>query len=141
MRHFPRDAIWPWVETDPEARAPYLASMAPKDFNPETWNDGLILPKSCAGSGLAIECRAPCPANFFTEGWSGSASMHYTEQMEMLKKLKTDESDPNALRWLNNNTLASIERNIEQAEIEEESRALLKSRPAAAEKFYTTPGD
>jgi hypothetical protein len=42
MRHFPRDAIWAWVETDPETRAPYFASMAPKDFHPETWKDGLI---------------------------------------------------------------------------------------------------
>ena len=120
MRHFPRDAIWSWVGPDPEARASYIVSMAPKDFTPETWKGGLIREILCR-FGDSDKVQSAVFANFFTGGWWGPASAHYTGQMETLKKLKADEVDPNALRWLTN-ALISIEQNIEQAEIEEEAR-------------------
>jgi hypothetical protein len=120
MRHVPRDAIRTWVEPDREARASYIASMAPKDFTPETWKDGLIREILCR-FGDSDKVQSAVFANFFTGGWSGPASVHYSEQMGTLKKLKAEETDANALRWLNN-ALVSIEQNIERAEIEEEAR-------------------
>ncbi len=120
MRHFPRDAIWSWVEPDPEARASYIASMAPKDFTAEAWKHGLVREILCR-FGDSDKVQSAVFANFFTGGWVGPASVHYTEQMETLKKLKAEETDPNALRWLNS-ALVSIEQNIERAEIEEEAR-------------------
>jgi hypothetical protein len=40
MRHIPREEIWTWIEADPEKRAAFVAGMAPKDFEPETWPGG-----------------------------------------------------------------------------------------------------
>jgi hypothetical protein len=120
MRHFPREAVWSWVEPDPEARASYIAGMAPRDFSWETWKDGLIREILCR-FGDSNRVQSAVSANFFTGGWAGPASAHYTEELEALRKIKAEETNPNALRWLNN-TLVSIGQNIEQAEIEEEAR-------------------
>jgi hypothetical protein len=120
MRHFPREAVWSWVEPDPEARASYIASMAPKDFSPETWKGSLIRETLCR-FGDSDRVQSAVSANFFTGSWGGPTSTHYTEQMEALRKLKVEETNPNALRWLNN-MLVSLERNIEEAQIEEEAR-------------------
>src|SRR5664279_2309211 len=39
MRHIPREEVWSWIEADPEARASYVANMAPKEFTVEAWKD------------------------------------------------------------------------------------------------------
>lgn len=56
-----------------------------------------------------------------TGGWSGPASSHYAEEKQVLVQLKSVETDPNALRWLNN-AIHSTEKNLEAAKIEEEAR-------------------
>jgi hypothetical protein len=60
-------------------------------------------------------------ANFFTGGWSGSASSHYTAEKNALFQIRASETDPNALRWLNE-AIAATEENVEHAKIEEEAR-------------------
>ena len=60
-------------------------------------------------------------ANFFTGGWRGPASSHYATEKEILAQLKSAETDPNALRWLNN-AIDAVEKNLEAAKIEEEAR-------------------
>jgi hypothetical protein len=56
-----------------------------------------------------------------TGGWSGPARSHYAEEKQVLVQLKSVETDPNALRWLNN-AIHSTEKNLEAAKIEEEAR-------------------
>jgi hypothetical protein len=120
MRHIPREEIWKWTAADPEKRAAYIASMAPKDFDPETWRSGLIREVLCRfGDSDAVQ-RA-VHANFFTGGWSGPASLHYAAERDALVQIRATETDPNALRWLNE-AIKATETNIEHAKIEEEAR-------------------
>jgi hypothetical protein len=120
MRHIPRENVWSWIEGDPEARAAYVANMAPKDFTAETWKDSLIREILCR-FGDSEKVQSAVFSNFFTGSWSGPASSHYATESEVLTRLKSAETDPNALRWLNN-AIDATKRNLEAARIEEEAR-------------------
>jgi hypothetical protein len=120
MRHIPREEIWSWIEADPEARAAYVANMAPKDFTVEAWKGSLIREILCR-FGDSEKVQGAVSANFFTGGWSGPASAHYATESQVLTALKSDETDPNALRWLNN-AIDAVENSLVAAKIEEEVR-------------------
>jgi hypothetical protein len=120
MRHVPREEIWKWIAADPEKRAAYVAGMAPKDFEPETWPGSLIRELLCRfGDSDAVQ-RA-VHANFFTGGWSGPESLHYAAQKDALMQMRASETDPHAMRWLNV-AISATDANIERAKIEEEAR-------------------
>jgi hypothetical protein len=120
MRHIPRAVVWPWVDHDPETRAAYLAGMAPKDFTLEDWKGSLIREILCR-YGENDGVRSAVFGNFFTGSWAGPASAHYLSEKNTLEELKATESDPNALRWLED-AIESLEQYIEAAKIEEEAR-------------------
>jgi hypothetical protein len=120
MRHIPRHDVWVWIEHDPEPRAALVVSMAPKDFTAAAWKDSLIRELLCR-FGASEKIRGAVFANFFTGGWSGPASTHYAAEKETLVQLKSEETNPNALRWLNE-AIDSTERSYESARIEEEAR-------------------
>jgi len=120
MRHVPREAIWSWIEPDPEARAAYIVSMAPKNFTPETWKGSLVR-EILVRFGESDKVQSATHANFFTGGWAGPASLHFTDEIAQLEQLKAAETDPNALRWIDT-ALASLTRSREEAEIQEEAR-------------------
>jgi hypothetical protein len=120
MRHIPREEVWSWIEADPEARAAYVANMAPKDFTVEEWRESLIREILCR-FGDSGKVQSAVFANFFTGSWSGPASSHYATEKEILAQLKSVETDPNALRWLND-AIAATENNLAAAKIEEEAR-------------------
>jgi hypothetical protein len=120
MRHIPREEIWAWVEADPEARAAYLATMAPKDFTTKTWQGSLIR-DILVRFGDSDKVQSAVFANFFTGGWAGSASAHYAAEKQSLEHLKSAESHPDALRWLNT-AIESVTKQMEAARIEEEAR-------------------
>jgi hypothetical protein len=94
--------------------------MAPKDFTVEAWKDSLIRDILCR-FGDSENVQSAVFANFFTGGWSGPASSHYAAEKQVLVQLKSIETDPNALRWLNN-AIDSTEERLEAAKIEEEMR-------------------
>jgi hypothetical protein len=120
MRHIPREEIWTWIDADSEKRAAYVAGMAPKDFEPETWSAGLIRELLCRfGDNAAV--RSAVHANFFTGGWSGPASLHYLTEKDALMRMRVSETNPNAQRWLDE-AIRATDANIEQAKIEEEAR-------------------
>ena len=94
--------------------------MAPKDFDPTTWPASLIRELLCRfGDNNVVQSAAH--ANFFTGGWSGPASVHYTTEKDALVQMRASETNPNALRWLNEAIKATAS-NIERAKIEEEAR-------------------
>ncbi len=120
MRHIPREEIWKWIAADPEKRAAYVVGMAPKDFEPETWSGSLIRALLCTfGDSDAVQLAVH--ANFLTGGWSGPASLHYTIEKDALVQMRASETNPNALRWLNE-AIKVTSANIERAKIEEEAR-------------------
>ena len=100
MRYIPREDIWSWIEADPERRASYVANMAPKDFTVADWSDSLIRGILCR-FGDSEKVRGSVFANFFTGGFSGPASSHYETQRQILIALRSEETNPFALRWLN----------------------------------------
>ncbi len=120
MRHIPREEIWTWIEADPDKRPTYVAGMAPKDFEPETWPGSLIRELLCRfGDSDAVQSAVH--ANFFTGGWNGPASLHFATEKNALVQMRASETDPNALRWLNV-LISATDANIERAKIEEEAR-------------------
>jgi hypothetical protein len=120
MRHIPREEMWKWIAADPEKRAAYVAGMAPKDFEPQSWPGSLIRELLCRFGDLDAVQRA-VHANFFTGGWSGPASLHYSTENNALVEILASETDPNAVRWLND-AISAADANIERAKIEEEAR-------------------
>lgn len=120
MRHIPREEIWKWIAADPEKRAAYVAGMAPKDFEPQTWPGSLIRELLCRFGDIDA-VQSAVHANFFTGGWSGPASLHYSTEKNALVEIRASETDPNATRWLND-AIRATDANIERAKIEEEAR-------------------
>jgi hypothetical protein len=94
--------------------------MAPKDFEPATWPRSLIR-ELLHRFGDSDAVQRTVHANFFTGGWSGPASLHYTTQKDALLQMRASETNPNALRWLNE-AIKATDANIERAKIEEEAR-------------------
>ena len=120
MRHIPRDAISRWIESDPEKRASYVATMAPKDFDAKSWPDSLVR-DILRKFGESEKVRSSVFSNFFTGGWSGPASGHYATERAALIEIRDKETDANALRWLDEAIAATTE-SMERAKIEEEAR-------------------
>jgi hypothetical protein len=120
MRHIPRSEIWSWIEADPATRAPYVATMAPKDFTVETWQGSLIRDILCE-FGDSDKVQSAALSNFYTGAWAGTASTHYATEREALAELRTKEADPNALRFLNT-AIAGTDEQLQRAKIEEEAR-------------------
>lgn len=120
MRHVSRDKVWEWIDANKETRAPYVASMAPKDFTPASWQDGLIRQILCRYGDLEV-VQSAVFSNFFTGGWSGPASAHFALLRDELNQLKAAEKNPYALRWLNN-AIASVEQSEQSAKVDEEAR-------------------
>ena len=87
MRHIPREEIWKWIAANPEKRAVYVAGMAPKDFDSATWPGSLIRELLCRFGGRHA-VQSAVHANFFTGGWSGPASSHYTTVKDALVKIR-----------------------------------------------------
>ena len=111
MRHIPREEVLSWIDHDSETRAPYVASMAPKDFDVDSWKDSLIRDILCR-FGASEKVQSAVFANYFTGGWSGPASSHYATQKQNLEQLEAAEADPDALRWLRN-AIDATERQLE----------------------------
>jgi hypothetical protein len=120
MRHIPREEIWKWIAADAEKRAAYVASMAPKDFEPRTW-PGSLIRELLSKFGDSDAVQSAVHANFFTGAWSGPASVHYASERDTLVQMRVAETDPNALRWLNA-AIRATDAHIEHAKIEEEAR-------------------
>lgn len=65
------------------------------------------------------DVRHSLMANFSTEGWSGSASLHYQARKQELLEFRRNEDNPNVRRWIDE-YVASLDRQIEREKIEEE---------------------
>jgi hypothetical protein len=119
MRHIARKDVLLWIEADPGPRVAYVANMRPKDLTHEGWRDSLIRELLCR-FGDSNEVRSALVANFVTCAWTSSVGGHYAAQKDILMQLISGETNPNALRWLND-AVAATESKLEAAEIEEEA--------------------
>jgi len=65
------------------------------------------------------EVRRGFSANYSTEGWAGSASVHFEAKMKELLRFKETETNLNVTRWIEE-YIESLEKDIERARIMEE---------------------
>lgn len=113
----PAEPVWEWVEEDIEKRAWYIANFVPKAFpgDPKSASAREVLVRY----GAREDVRNNLMANFSTEGWTGPESNHLQGTLEKLRTWKKDETNANVLKWLDD-YIASVERRLERARIEEE---------------------
>jgi len=110
--------IWKWVDEDVDNRGWYLATFVPPYLFRST--EKICLAREMlARYGDQEEVRRNFSANYSTEGWSGSASVHFETKMEELLRFKETETDPNVTRWIEE-YMESLEKDIERARIMEE---------------------
>ena len=115
---FNLEDIFNWIDEDIEHRAWYVAHFVPKAlFRDE--NKKCLVREIIIRYGDRDDVRRNLMANFSTEGWSGPASLHYTQKKEALEKFKKEEDNSNVLIWLTD-YIEILNKNIKEAEIEEE---------------------
>lgn len=117
---FPIKKVWEWVDKNIEKRAWYVASFAPKllfrQKDKPCWAREIL-----AKYGDRKDVRQTMGANFYTEGFSGPASLHYKQKKEQLLAFKTEENNANVKRWIDE-VVASLDKHIAHEIIEEERR-------------------
>jgi len=117
---FPFEEIWKWVDADIDQRAWHIASFLPQTFFIDE-------EKSCLARELLIrygdreDVKEDLCCNFFTEGWIGPESQHFTNKKKYFIQLKEKETNQNVLSWLNK-FIDIIDERIMTAKIEEERR-------------------
>ena len=118
LEEVPYELIWAWADEAPEARLPRLARFVPKVMcGPE--EDPCLARELLLRYGDNPKVRTELRANFSSEGWVGSESQHFAAKRSWLLSLRSIETHPNVLTWLDE-YLAEVERWIEHARQEEE---------------------
>src|SRR3989339_459059 len=99
LTFFPPKKVWKWVDANVKKRAWYVAYFVPKLLFRE---EGKICwaREVLARYGGRNDVRKEMGANFYTEGWSGPASLHYQQKKEQLVAFKKNEDNDNVKRWL-----------------------------------------
>ena len=93
---FPLNAIWEWVDEAVDERAWYFASFVPNKLF-------LGKEKPCFARQVLIrygtreDVRRNLMANFSTEGWSGSESVHLERKKRSLLEYKNEETNNNVI--------------------------------------------
>ena len=117
----PREKIWEWIDEVVEDRAWYFAyRLVPKTLSADEWPNSLVR-AFLARYGDREDVRDNLQANYSTEGYSGERSLHLDGKREKLLRIKADEDDQNVKQWLDD-YIQRLEKNIEQARIEEERK-------------------
>lgn len=117
----PLDAIWRWVDANPEKRAWYLASFVPKQLFRHAEKPCLAR-EVLIRYGTDSSVRNNLMANFSTEGWSGPASAHYQAKKQWLLGFKEEETDANVKLWIDE-YVEDLQQQINHAKIREEREA------------------
>ena len=119
LTFIPPKKIWKWINEDVEERAWYFASrLVPKTLSAEEWPTSLVR-ELLVRYGKREDVRGCLSSNYLTEGWSGSAPLHYKDKQQMLLHIKDGEDNERVKRWLDEFT-AGLEEITEQARIYDE---------------------
>ena len=117
---FPPERIWQWVDEDVENHAWYVATLVPKSL----WRDNervCLAREVLVRYGDRDDVLREFSSNYSTEGWSGSESLHHLETRKELLEFRSEETDPNVIRWIDQH-IYWLEKDIKRAEIKEERR-------------------
>lgn len=117
---FPTKKVWEWVDKNVEKRAWYVASFAPKllfrQKDKPCWAREILVKY-----GDRKDVRQTMDANFYTEGFSGPASLHYKQKKEQLLAFREGESNANVKRWIDEE-VSLLDKYIAHEIIQEERR-------------------
>ena len=119
MAVIPASDVWVWVDEDKASRAPFLAHYVPK--HPFAATNQVCPRQILVRYGEMSEVLSALTANFYTEGWSGPRSLHYQRRKNELLQYRHGETNPNVIRWIDEQ-IEALDRQIEFANIEEEKR-------------------
>ena len=115
----PPEKIWEWVDKDIENLAWYFAyRLVPKTLSAEEWPTSLVR-AFLIRYGEREDVRRNLRANYSTEMWQGSLSLHYENKQQKLLHLKDGEDNENVKRWIDE-FVEELEEGIEHAKISEE---------------------
>ena len=115
----PLEKIWEWVDKDVENRAWYVAyRLVPKTLSAEEWPTSLVR-AFLIRYGEREDVRRNLRANYSTEMWQGSLSLHSENKQQKLLRLKDGEDNENVKRWIDE-FVEELEKRIEYAKIDEE---------------------
>lgn len=112
----PNEAILEWIDDDVENRAPIFARYVSKSLD----QAGLVH-EVLFRYGAEQEVRRALTGNFWSEGWSGPASLHYQKRKDDVIKFGERETNANVRLWIEEYA-AALDREIERSRIEEERR-------------------
>ncbi len=111
----PLERIWEWVDGDVKNRAWYLSSFVPKALFREE-RRVCMAREVLVRYGDREDVRRNFSANYSTEGWSGSESLHHQEKKQRLLAFKAGEDDQRVIRWIDE-YVQSLDYQIERASI------------------------
>ena len=116
--HIPSEEVWKWVDADVETRAWYAATLVPPVVVPP--DSAVCLARELlARYGDRKDVRSNLHANYSTEAWTGPASSHYLNKLERMEALRTQETNANVLRWIDEE-IESLKYRVEAERIQEE---------------------
>ena len=111
--------IWEWIDKDVENRTWRFAHrLVPKTLSAEEWPTSLVR-AFLIRYGEREDVRENLRANYSTEMWQGSLSLHHENKQQKLLRLKDGEDDENVKRWIDK-FAEELEERIEHAKIGEE---------------------
>ena len=115
----PPAKIWEWIDKDVENRTWRFAHrLVPKTLSAEEWPTSLVR-AFLIRYGEREDVRENLRANYSTEMWQGSLSLHHKNKQQQLLRLKDGEDNENVKRWIDK-FVEDLEKDIEHAKIDEE---------------------
>lgn len=106
----PEDALWRWVDQDPEVRPWFLAEHVPPALfrgsdKPSLAREVLVR------YGNRKDVRNSFAANNSTESFGGSATAHYRSKKDFLLAFRREEANANVVKWIDE-YVADLDRRI-----------------------------
>lgn len=115
--YFSADLVLSWIDEEPENRARAIAHRTPKTLDQD--NHGYITREILHRYGHLRGVKSALSANFFTDGWSGPASLHYRKRRDIARAWLKGETSSNVIEWLND-YIEDLGSTIKREEIREE---------------------
>lgn len=117
LTYFHLEDVFTWISKDPAERAPALTWAMPKTFDVE--KGGEYTRQLLVRFGSFPKIISGLFSNFFTDGWSGPASIHYRKKRDVARNWLSGETSEHVISWLEE-YIDRLSSRIEAEEIREE---------------------
>lgn len=109
----PVSSLWSWVEEDVENNASIAALLVPAEFfHGDT--EMCLAREVLARYGDREQVQEALSGNYGTEFYTGLGSKHHSEKKERLEAFKEAETDPQVIRWVEDE-IQQLEKKIDSA--------------------------